>query len=206
VTQLQGLYVITDEQLMPADTFLSMAEQALAGGARVLQYRDKSGDPHKRQQQAQALMQLCREHDAVFIVNDDVELALQVDADGVHLGAQDASLTGARNQLGAKKIIGVSCYNRIELANTAAQQGADYIAFGSFFVSPTKPEAVRAETALIGAAKNKLALPVCAIGGINSDNAAELIQAGVDMLAVISDIWTAPDIMQQCTTYKSLLS
>lgn len=189
---------------MPPDRFLSMAEQALAGGARLLQYRDKSGDRHKREQQAWALQQLCRQYQARFIVNDDMALAQQVDADGVHLGEQDAALDSARQQLGEDKIIGVSCYNHLDLAQAAARGGADYIAFGSFFPSPTKPRAVSASIDLVHGMKASSSVPVCCIGGITTDNAAPLVQAGADMLAVISDIWKAPGIRQQCRAYKNL--
>ncbi|MDH5766379.1 MAG: thiamine phosphate synthase [Gammaproteobacteria bacterium] len=186
--QLSGLYVITDEKLIAPDQFTQTVEQALQGGARIVQYRDKSQDQAKRHQQAQALKQLCEDYNTVLIINDDIELAIKVDAHGVHIGMHDTPLENARRQL-QNKIIGVSCYNDFELAAQAQQQGADYIAFGSFFSSSIKPEANKADVELLIKAREELQLPVCAIGGITSDNAAQLIDAGADMLAVITDVF-----------------
>ena len=190
--KLAGLYVITDEKLIAADQFAQTVEKAIQGGAQIVQYRDKSQDRAKRLQQAKALKQLCENHNAVLIINDDIELALEVDAHGVHIGMHDAPLAQARAQLG-NKIIGVSCYNDFELAISAQQQGADYIAFGSFFSSSIKPEAKKADAELLVKAREELQLPVCAIGGIPSENAFQLIEAGADMLAVISDIFASTD-------------
>jgi len=130
-TQLQGLYAITDETLMLPEKFALMAEAALAGGVSILQYRDKSDDHDKRLQQAYTLKELCLKYNATLIINDDIALATAVDADGIHIGKTDASLNVARQQLGAGKIIGVSCYNQLSLAEEAIHHGADYIAFGS---------------------------------------------------------------------------
>jgi len=178
---------------MPAERFLQMAETALAGGASILQYRDKSTDTEKRLAQASALKKLCLKHAATFIINDDISLAKQVNADGVHLGRDDLSVKEARKQLGAEKIIGVSCYNQISLAGEAIAQKADYIAFGSFFNSSVKPDAPPASLNLITEIKKISDIPVCCIGGININNCQPLIDSGADMLAVISDVFSSPD-------------
>ncbi len=177
--------------------------QALQGGARIIQYRDKSEDQQQRLQQALALRTLCDQHQAVLIINDDVALAKQVSADGVHLGIDDISVSEARAQLGPDAIIGVSCYNRFELAEQAAAENADYLAFGAFYSSPTKPAAVRAEIELLRRAQ-QFKLPLCAIGGITHENAAALIEAGADMLAVISGVFAAADICAEARRFATL--
>lgn len=199
---LKGLYVITDGST--GNDLLGKVEQALRGGAALVQYRDKSTDSARREQEAQALCALCREHAALFIVNDDVALAKTVQADGVHVGKDDAALAAARAYLGSSAVIGVSCYNRLELAVQAAQQGADYIAFGSFFPSPTKPQAPRATLELLCEARRQLKLPICAIGGITLDTAPGLLASGADMLAVITDVFNAPDVTAQASLYTAL--
>ena len=190
---LRGLYAVTDEHLIPAARFAQTVEQALRGGAAVVQYRDKSGDTAKRLRQASELRALCTAHDALLIINDDVELARNVCADGVHLGVRDAGLYDARDALGDDAIIGISCYANFERARLLGLQGADYVAFGAFFTSPTKPDAVRAAPALLSDAAEKLTTPVCAIGGIDASNAGALIQAGADMVAVISGLFAQTD-------------
>lgn len=200
--RVQGLYVITDGST--GNDLLGKVEQALRGGAALVQYRDKSTDSARREQEAQALCALCREHAALFIVNDDVALAKTVQADGVHVGKDDAALAAARAYLGSSAVIGVSCYNRLELAVQAAQQGADYIAFGSFFPSPTKPHAPRATLELLREARRQFKLPICAIGGITLDTAPGLLASGADMLAVITDVFNAPDVTAQASLYTTL--
>ena len=200
---LRGLYVITDETLIPQNQFSESVEQALRGGARIIQYRDKSNDIIKRMQQATALKKLCNNYHATFIINDDVELALQIDADGVHIGNQDTSLASARRILG-NKIIGVSCYNQFDMAVQAEKNGADYIAFVSFFVSNIKPHAIRADIPLLTRAKQELKIPVCSIGGITLHNAPALLEAGADMIAVITDIFAAENISDRCQKYAAL--
>lgn len=193
--QLRGLYAITDEKLIPKNNFTQTVEQALLGGARIIQYRDKSDDRTKRFSQASALKIICDQHNAVFIINDDIELALEVDADGVHIGIHDMPLTQARKRIGHKKIIGVSCYNKFELAEQAVTEGADYIAFGSFFSSQIKPNAAQATPDLLIKAKQQFDIPVCSIGGITSDNANLLIESGTDMVAIISDIYSSDNVL-----------
>jgi thiamine-phosphate pyrophosphorylase len=146
---------------------------------------------------------LCDQHRALLIINDDVALAKQVSADGVHLGIDDIDISEARTLLGADAIIGVSCYNHFELAEQAAAQNADYLAFGAFYSSPTKPAAVRAEVELLQRAQT-LNLPICAIGGITPENATALIEAGADMLAVISGVFAATDIRAEARRFATL--
>lgn len=186
---LNGLYAITDGS--KGRVLFSKTEAALRGGARILQYRDKTTDTARRQQEAQQLLALCKQYDALFIVNDDVELAQQAGAHGVHVGKDDAALSAARTALGDDAIIGVSCYNRLELAQTAQDNGADYVAFGSMFASPTKPNAPRASLALLQEAQQTLHVPICTIGGITLDNAPQLIHNGAAMIAVISELFAA---------------
>jgi thiamine-phosphate pyrophosphorylase len=202
--QLRGLYAITAGDTVTAVGLTEQVAQAIAGGARLIQYRDKSGDPIKRLGEADALNRLCREAGVPLLINDDVTLAAQVGAAGVHLGREDASVAEARGRLGADAIIGVSCYNDFTLAEAAAAAGADYVAFGSFFPSPTKPEAVPAEPALLERAQRELHLPAVAIGGITPENGRALIAAGAAMLAVISGVFGQPDIRAAAHAYAVL--
>jgi thiamine-phosphate pyrophosphorylase len=190
---ISGLYAVTPDH---ADTpaLIAAAEAALAGGARLLQYRNKLAAAPLRFAQAQALLATCRKFRTPLIVNDHLDLALAVDADGLHLGAEDGSLAAARERLGAGKILGASCYDRLEAALEAERRGADYVAFGSFFPSAVKPGAVRAPLSLLREAKRRLAVPVVAIGGITLDNAPQLIAAGADSVAVISALFDAKDV------------
>jgi thiamine-phosphate pyrophosphorylase len=203
--ELKGLYAVTPDL---ADTagLLSRVEQALLGGVRLVQYRNKTADAARRHEQALALLELCRRRDARLVINDDLQLALALGADGAHLGREDGDLAAARAALGPGKLLGVSCYDELERAREAKRIGADYIAFGSFFASPTKPAAVRAPPTLPAAAKAELGLPVCAIGGITLQNAPQLIDAGADLLAVISDLFEAPDVRARAAAYTSLFS
>jgi len=192
----RGVYAITDEQLLPENLFRQKIRQALEGGVQIIQYRDKSTDATKRLQQATLLRHLCQQYRALLIINDDIELCLSVHADGVHLGHEDDAISYARTQLGHHAIIGASCYNQFSLAQQAAQAGASYVAFGAVFPSPTKPRAVTAELGLIKKAGKYLNIPVCAIGGITPDNASKPIDAGADMIAVISSLFAQTDIQQ----------
>ena len=192
---LKGLYGVTDSHLLPDDnSLLHAAEQALHGGMKVLQYRDKSDDQKKRLRQAGALKVLCHQHQAILIINDDVELAVAVEADGVHVGQSDASVAEARSRLGDCAIIGVSCGGSIELAQKAVDAGASYIAFGKFFDSRTKPDAKTASLSVLPEAKQRFEVPVVAIGGITVDNASQIIEAGADMIAVVNNLFAASDI------------
>lgn len=188
-----GLYAITPET---ADTeqLLTQVEAALTGGVAAVQYRDKSGDVARRHEQASELVMLCRQFGVPLIVNDDQRLADLCDADGVHLGRDDGSVREARIILGKGKIIGASCYQDLAQAHAAEAAGADYVAFGSFFTSPTKPQAARADVALLHEAARALRLPIVAIGGITPANAPPLLDAGADSLAVLSALFDAADI------------
>ena len=200
---IHGLYAITPDGVQ-SDVLEAAVAAALCGGVTVLQYRCKSLSRPARRQQAEQIRKMCREYGTTFIVNDDVWLAAELDADGVHLGSGDGSLQSARQTLGPEKIIGVSCYNDLSLAESARKSGADYIAFGSFFPSATKPLAAHADISLIAQAKQRFAIPVVVIGGITLENAPQLIGAGADALAVISDLFGAADIDARASAYKKL--
>lgn len=204
----KGLYAITDSRLI-GQRLLESVEAAIRGGAMVVQYRDKSDDHTRRAEEASALQLLCRNHDVIFIINDDVELAAQIGADGLHIGQEDDSLNRARQRLGEDAIIGVSCYNQFELAQAAEQSGADYIAFGRFFSSNIKPDAVGAHLELLEQARKEINVPVVAIGGITAENGAQLVEAGADLLAVISDLFdrpTATEITAAAQRIKTLFN
>lgn len=202
-TELRGLYAITPDW-SDSRRLLGASEAILAAGCRLLQYRNKAASPCHRQEQAVALRGLTRKYGARLIVNDDLDLALFSEADGLHLGGEDGDLGAARARLGPDKILGASCYQDLDLARAAARAGADYLAFGSFFPSPTKPEARRADPALLESAKAATGLPVCAIGGITRDNGAALVAAGADLLAVISDLYQAADPGQAAQRFVNL--
>ncbi|MFO1432325.1 MAG: thiamine phosphate synthase [Candidatus Competibacteraceae bacterium] len=199
-----GLYAITDPDLIPAGRLPAVVEQALLGGVRLLQYRNKRDSRQQQRQQAGALNELCRAHAVPLLINDDVALAAKVGAAGVHLGKDDMEPAAARQRLGAEAIIGISCYNRLELALAAARAGADYVAFGSFFPSPSKPEAVHADPDLLRQAKALLSIPIVAIGGITPANGKTLIEAGADYLAVISGVFGQPDSRAAAQSYVRL--
>ena len=192
--KLRGLYAITPE----ASDTVEKARLALEGGIALLQYRRKRRDLAE----ARAVAALARRHEVPLIVNDDVELALELDAAGVHLGREDGDLRAARRRLGGR-ILGASCYDDPALARRAVEAGADYVAFGSVFASPTKPAAVRAPLALFA---TKLGVPLCAIGGITLENAPRALAAGADLLAVVSDLFDAPDIRSRAAQYQRLFA
>ena len=200
---IRGLYAITPEQRDTAE-LLRKVRLALQGGAKVLQYRNKSGSEAVRLEQAAALRELTREFGATLIINDDAVLSKRVDADGVHLGGEDGSVAAARAILGKQKIIGVSCYNRLSLAHEAVAQGADYVAFGAFFVSTVKPLAPVATLELLQQARREIAVPIVAIGGITLENGAILLQCGADALAVISALFGAQDIQLTARQFMDL--
>jgi thiamine-phosphate pyrophosphorylase len=202
--RLRGLYAITDAALCAEGGLVDSVAGVLAGGARAIQYRDKGRDRARRHSEASALAALCRASGALLIVNDDVELAVAVGADGVHVGRDDAAVAEARAQLGPGRIVGASCYDPLALAEAAVGAGADYVAFGSFFPSPTKPNAVRANLDLLRRARRRLAVPLVAIGGITNENGAALLAAGADMLAVIQAVFGAADTRAAAAAFASL--
>jgi thiamine-phosphate pyrophosphorylase len=205
---LRGLYAVTPELPGPGLSLARQVELAIAGGARLVQYRDKARDRaedrERRRVQAHALRGVCRAAGVPLIINDDVALAGAVSADGVHLGRDDTPPAEARRLLGPSSIIGVSCYDRLDLAEVAQSAGADYVAFGSFFPSKTKPLAVRAELDLLRRARRRIRLPLVAIGGITPENGAALIAAGADLLAVVSGVFGAPDPRAAAQAYTRL--
>jgi thiamine-phosphate pyrophosphorylase len=196
----RGLYLLTPDQ---SDTgrLLDSVGPVLAEAA-LLQYRNKAADAARRREQATALLPLCRRHGVPLIVNDDVALAADIGADGVHLGADDEDISAARAWLGRGPLIGASCSDSLERARRAAEAGADYLAFGAFFPSPTKPDAGRARPGLLRDAA-ALRLPRVAIGGITPDNAPSLIAAGADLVAVISGVFDAADPVAAARAYRN---
>lgn len=196
---MRGLYAITPD-LADTEALLRKVEEALKAGVAMLQYRNKIISKDKRLLQAKELAPLARGYGVPFIVNDDVDIALAVGANGAHLGKDDSDLAAARAQLPGK-ILGASCYDSLEAAKAAVRAGADYVAFGSVFPSPTKPQAVRAPLSLFG---HNLGVPLCAIGGVTLANAPKLIAAGASLLAVISDLFDAPDIAARAAQYRQL--
>jgi thiamine-phosphate pyrophosphorylase len=202
-----GLYIITDDSL-PDQTIIATTKIALSAGANAVQFRHKPTTSQQSAPQALAkqLLILCHQHQVPLIINDDPEFALQIGADGVHLGKDDVDIKRARKQLGKQAIIGVSCYNSLELALTAQSQGADYVAFGRFFSSTSKPYATPADVNLLSTARSKINLPIVAIGGITPENAGQLITAGADYLAVIQGIYGHPDPQLATRNYLNVLN
>jgi thiamine-phosphate pyrophosphorylase len=202
--RVRGLYAIADTQYLNPARVVTAVTEALDGGAAVIQYRDKTADAVRRRHTADALADLCRGRGALFLINDDVALARTASADGVHLGREDMPLADARRALGPGAVIGVSCYNELDRAREAVRAGADYVAFGSFFPSPTKPHAVRANVELLRAARAELPVPTVAIGGITPENGPALVAAGADALAVITGVFAADDIRAAARRYAGL--
>ena len=203
--RLRGLYAVTPDEADSA-RLVTQVRAALAGGTRILQYRNKGADAALRRAQASALCALCHDYGAALIINDDLDLALAVDADGLHLGGEDGSLAAARARLGPGKWLGASCYRSLDNAERAIAEGADHIAFGSFFVSSVKPGAVRSTPALLTEAKQKFGVPVVAIGGITLGNAPRLIAAGADSVAVITALFGAPDVALAAQQFNALFA
>lgn len=199
----RGLYAVTDSELS-GTALVQHVAQAIQGGAVMIQYRDKSSDAGQRLWQANDLQMLCQSLRVPLIINDDVELALHCRAAGVHLGKNDATVAQARAALGEQAIIGVSCYASLPRALTAQAAGADYVAFGSFFASPTKPDAARADLELLRTAHAALQIPIAAIGGITPDNGRALVDAGAELLAVVSGVFGATDISAAARAYAEL--
>jgi thiamine-phosphate pyrophosphorylase len=201
--KLAGLYAITPDEPR-TDVLVRKVALALQGGASVVQYRNKTASPELQREQGRALAVLCRADGAAFVVNDNLALALELDADGAHLGADDGDLAEAKRRLGPDKLLGASCYDRLELAKAAAQAGVDYLAFGSVFSSVTKPGAVRAPLAIFAEARRSFALPLVAIGGITLQNAPQVFAAGADAVAVISAVFDVGDIAANAAGFTRL--
>ena len=202
--RISGIYAIMPEDGHTA-SLLEKVTAALAGGVRLFQYRNKSGSGKLRREQCKAVLGAVRTFDGTLIVNDDYRLALDVGAEGVHLGVDDGSIENARRVLGPEAIIGVSCYASLDRATDLQGAGVDYVAFGSFFPSLTKPDAVHAPIELLSSAKSRLSVPVVAIGGINKNNARLLTGSGADAVAVLSSLFAADDVAQQARELVSVI-
>ena len=202
---IKGVYVLTPDSLH-TEALLASVRLACVAGINVLQYRNKIADAPLRLAQALALCEVTTEFGVTFIVNDDAQLAATVNADGVHVGATDGSVPEARALLGKDKLIGVSCYNQLQLARDAVQAGADYVAFGAFYTSSVKPEAAVATLDLLRVARAEIQVPIVAIGGIDASNGANLVAAGADALAVISAVFDAADIQMAVKNLNRLFN
>ena len=201
--RVRGLYAITPD-LADTARLETLVIAALQGGARIVQYRNKLASPELRLEQAGALKSACARYGGLLIVNDDLEVALAVDADGVHLGRDDSFGPDVRKRLGPGKLIGVSCYRSLERARAAVAEGADHVAFGGFFPSTVKPGAAGAPIEILTQAKAELDVPVVAIGGITVENGKALVAAGADALAVITALFAAPDVAVAAAQFNAL--
>lgn len=202
-----GLYAITDDKLLQG-RLVDAVGAALAGGCRIVQYRSKKDDARTKLAEARSLKKLCDEHSAILLINDDVELALAVGACGVHLGQSDTGLALARETLGPHAIIGITCHDQIALAEQASTAGANYLAFGRFFNSSTKPDAKPAKLDVLSQARARFVLPLVGIGGITLDNAEQVLQAGADNIAVIGGLFDGElaDIERRARAFCQLTS
>jgi thiamine-phosphate pyrophosphorylase len=200
---VKGLYAVTPD-LEDTEELANRVERALLGGASWIQYRNKSASPELRLEQGRALVPLCRRYRVPLIVNDDPALAAELGAEGVHIGSEDASIAAARAILAPSRIVGVSCYDSLARAQEAEVAGANYVAFGSFFPSPTKTKTVAASLELLREAKARLSVPVVAIGGINGGNARQVVEAGADAIAVISAVFLVPNVREAARTLAEL--
>lgn len=202
----RGLYAVADTRVIRPLKIAAAAAAAIEGGAKLIQYRDKGRDRVRRWREARQLLRLCRDAGVGFIINDDVDLAAALDADGVHIGRDDATLADVKARLTPDAIVGVSCYDSLACAEQAQADGAGYVAFGSFYPSPTKPDAVRAPIGLLRAARRRIRVPIVAIGGITPNNGAPLVDAGADYLAAISGVFASRDIVAAAQQYTALFT
>jgi thiamine-phosphate pyrophosphorylase len=200
-----GLYAITDDTLL-AGRLVTSVQAVLAGGCRILQYRSKQANTGRQLDEASQLLTLCQQHGATLLVNDNVQLAAQMGAHGVHLGQEDMPVQAARAALGNRAIIGVTCHDSITLALQAQAAGADYVAFGRFFTSGTKQSAPPAHLSVLHEARRQLHIPVVAIGGITLDNAPSVLAAGADILAVVGDVFSHHNITARAQAYQALFT
>ena len=203
--RISGLYAITPDQ-SDTDDLLNKTQQVLEGGARLVQYRNKSADKMLLKEQAKSLLQLCRAYKIPLIINDHIDLAMAIDADGVHVGLGDIPVSAARERFGQGKIIGASCYNNLHLALQAEESGSDYVAFGAFFPSETKTDTVPVSTNLVDYAKQKVTVPIVGIGGIRLINAAAVIDSGCDAIAVCNDLFGTGNITARALQYTQLFA
>ncbi len=202
--RLNGLYVITDDTLTPSDKIFQYVEQALQGGAKIVQLRDKTNDTSTVENMSIGLQELCHKYDALFVLNDKIEIAIKLGLDGLHIGKEDYdNIQDVRRNF--KGILGVSCYNDLNMAKDMQAIGVDYVAFGACFNSPTKPNAPTMDLEIIKKAKDTLDIPICVIGGINRDNIKTIMHYKPDMVAIISDIWKSDDIAQKARFFTDLV-
>lgn len=192
--KLRGLNVITDQHLMPRERFVEMVEAAVRSGATIVQLREKDTPPEEVARLGQSLLAVTRRYGALLLINDFPDIAHAIGADGVHVGREDAAVAEARALLGPDAIIGVTCYGEIERAVTGERAGADYVAFGTSYLSPTKGTQGRTPLTKYREVKQHVAVPVFAIGGITADNAQQIRDAGADAISVVSGVFGAPDV------------
>ena len=200
--QLRGLYVISDDTLTPDETLLEQVKQALRGGATIVQLRDKTSSQNVVKTKSIALQNLCHEYDALFVLNDKIDLAIELQCDGLHIGKSDHHRFDAIRK-DFKGVLGVSCYGDLDLAKDFEKRGANYVAFGSFYTSPTKPSANIVPLEILRDAQVKLNIPICAIGGINTQNITDVMEFHPDMVSIVNDIWSAQDISSQSSLYAN---
>jgi thiamine-phosphate pyrophosphorylase len=205
INKLHGLYVITDDKLTPIDTIYKSVELSLRGGAKIVQLRTKIYNDKTISYLSLKIQDMCREYGALFILNDRIDIAIKLGLDGIHIGKDDyMDLKTVRENF--RGVIGVSCYNDLKIAKNAQKNGADYVAFGACFASSTKPNAPTLDLNIIKKAKEKLEIPICAIGGINRSNIKTLLEYKPDMVAIISDIWNSDDIKERSLFFNTLLN
>jgi thiamine-phosphate pyrophosphorylase len=204
-SNIKGLYAVTPDE-RDTELLCKQVEAALQGGAALVQYRNKAADATLRLRQASALLALCRSYKVPLVINDHLDLCAQIDADGLHLGVTDCNLGAARRLLGDDKIIGASCYNQLDLAIKAEQAGASYVAFGACFGSDTKPNATHAPLSLFTEAKQKITIPLVAIGGITLENAPQVIASGASAIAIVSALFSTADITQASQQFAQLFN
>jgi len=200
---IKGLYAITPD-LADLNTLIQKTKLAIEGGAFMVQYRSKIHDRDVKMQQCAAILRICREYDIPCIVNDDVEMCRILEADGVHLGENDDNIAEVRRILGEDSIIGSSCYDQLNRAKQAQKEGASYIAFGAVFPTPTKPNAPRATLELLREAKSEIQIPIVAIGGITMNNAHDVIETGIDAIAVITSLYESNSIKETAETFSQM--
>lgn len=197
--KLEGIYAITDSLLTPDATIVAQCEEALRAGVKILQFRDKERSDEEVKEICIELQKLCRGYEALFVLDDRIDLACEMGADGLHIGKDDGSVAEARKKFSG--ILGVSCYGSVAKALEAQSDGADYVAFGSFFTSPTKPKSGIVNLSVLQKAKEALRIPICAIGGINADNIKEIVEQKPDMIAVVSAVFDG-DVTQNIKALK----
>ena len=201
---MRGLYAITSEPSVTSGKLVEAVEKALIGGAAIIQYRDKRPAGFSQEKNLEELLGLCRDYGSMLIVNDDVELARRVNADGVHLGQGDMQLEHAREHMGPGKMIGISCYGDTNRVAQALDDGADYIALGRFFASATKPGASGVSLEVLKSVRKLTTQPIVAIGGITAENGGPLVEAGADMLAAVEGVFGQQDITRAARDISAL--